>query len=144
MQACQRIDHRHWERQKERKLMHRPSSKDPKDTPKASGGNSGSPENSPEKRNNGKKGDKNKNQNNKPNSNNNHKKKDLDKVFTKDGKLTAEEKQRRIDKGLCSYDGQPHSFENCPNRPKTNQTHGRSATLLTVESEKNGPQPKNN
>lgn len=146
MEACQRIDHRYWERQKERKLMHRPSGKDSKDSSKSSDRNSGSSENSTEKRNNGKKGKRTKPQGNKPNanSNSNHKKKDLDKVLTKDGKLTAEEKQRRIDKGLCSYDGQPHSFENCPNRPKTNQSHGRSATLLPAESEKRDSQSKNN
>ena len=57
-------------------------------------------------------------------------KKNLDKVLNTEGKLTASEKARRSEKGLCNYCAGPHKIDNCPIRPQTT-----SARLASTQSE---------
>lgn len=51
----------------------------------------------------------------------------LDKVLV-NGHLTADEKKRRAEKGLCSYCAGPHQIDSCPSKPKSNNAPaGRAA-----------------
>ena len=52
----------------------------------------------------------------------------LDKVLV-GGKLTSDEKQRRLEKGLCNYCGGPHKLENCPAKPDSRSSSGRSSAV---------------
>ena len=54
----------------------------------------------------------------------NNKSKDLERVLV-GGRLTADEKQRRLDKGLCNYCGGPHKLDNCPAKPDGRAVTGR-------------------
>ena len=49
----------------------------------------------------------------------------------KDGKITAQERQHRVEKDLCLYcGGQGHKVNECPKKPSSSRTQARSAALL--------------
>jgi hypothetical protein len=43
--------------------------------------------------------------------------------------VSAAEKQRRRDKGLCGYCGGNHKYDDCSLRKKKDKTQGRAATV---------------
>lgn len=45
------------------------------------------------------------------------------------GRITADERQRRIDNNLCHYCGGPHRLDNCPKKPTSSKTNVRQATV---------------
>ena len=127
------IDNRYWERQREKKLSHRSahgastrtSSSDSRNTSsrdktRAKGDAKRPAKDRPAQRRSQdatgvvidirKKSSNDNKAQNKP-------RKDLDRILNKEGKLTAAEKQRRADKGLCSYCGGPHKLDVCPVKP---------------------------
>ena len=63
----------------------------------------------------------------------NKKSNNLDKVLV-NGRLTADEKQRRAERGLCSYCGGPHSLDHCPAKPDKSVSGRRVATPPSASS----------
>ena len=60
-------------------------------------------------------------------------KKDLERVLNQDGKLNASEKARRAERGLCNYCGGPHKIDDCPVRPKSNIPGRRARTSTSAQ-----------
>lgn len=116
IEAAQRIDNHHWDREREKKLLRsgKPST----------AGQSGAPSTRSPSEGHGK----NARRPYQPSNNSSehsHKpkvpKKDLTKVLTKENKLTPAEKARRLEQGLCTYCGGPHKLEDCHVKPATSR-----------------------
>ena len=136
MEASLKIDNRHWERQRERKLHPRGSSYfgtyKTADEPSAR-----KPSNAPHF------ADKNSRTSSPPVRTVTKPKKDLDKILNNDGKVNATEKQRRAERGLCNYCGGPHKIDDCPVRPKGNIPGRRAQSSALAVADSLSVQSKN-
>ena len=65
-------------------------------------------------------------------------KKDLTQVLTKENKLTATEKARRMEKGLCSYCGGPHKLEDCHVKPSTSRARSVRVATSSIDNSEQG------
>lgn len=109
-----KIDNRYWERQREKKLY-------PRATSRAVDSDSRPPSALPkDKRNFDHHRRSPAHTTRSPARPINAERKPLDRVLNKEGKLNASEKARRAEKGLCNYCGGPHKLEACPVRPQQN------------------------
>ena len=118
-----KIDNRHWERERERKLH-----------PRAANIHTASSNSAPRREQRStrepQRDSRSPRPTDRPQRTFDRPKKDLDRVLNQDGKLNASEKARRAERGLCNYCGGPHKIDDCPVRPKSN-TPGRRARTST-------------
>ena len=141
MEVSLKIDNRHWERERERKLHPRASN--------AHGAQTSAPSRKPFSSTTVvKKEQRTYAQPARPDQsssyNSSKPKKDLDKILNNDGKVNAAEKARRSERGLCNYCGGPHKIDDCPVRPKGNIPGRRAAASAAhIASDTSSGQAKN-
>lgn len=142
MSAAKKVDDRHWQREREKKLLSRATvtegnfskSSNPKRSSSRHDGTANKTEHqsSNQSKHNRNATTKPKSSSNfdrssKPSSTNKNNK-DLDKLLNKEGKLTSAEKARRAERGLCGYCGGSHSIDHCPIKPQASS--GRYAASV--------------
>lgn len=114
--ASKKVDDRHWERERERKLFH-PSNLSSKVKKEGSKTDRPSPE---------------------PSSMVEETTEDVEHLLTEEGKLQETEKERRKKLGLCNYCAGPHKLQDCPVRPPSNlrgvRTSLRGSKSITTAS----------
>ena len=151
VEASKKVDNRHWEREREKKLYsklhhstdsHAATAQKPKG-PYSPSNSYSRPSNTYSRPSNF--SSRPSNSFNRPNTSTSgsmdkNKKSDrpLDKVLTKEGKLTADEKSRRAAKGLCGYCGQPHPIEKCPVKPSTAHSRIASTDAAATSEQRSG------
>lgn len=118
-EAAKKVDDRHWERERERKLYSRGTKNDSDSTNKKSSSKSSPKSSRRNSDNKSSSSNHNKQSDSSKNTKFTSKKKDpsITKLLNDDGKLKADEKARRAEKGLCSYCGGNHKLEDCKRKP---------------------------
>jgi FtsZ-interacting cell division protein YlmF len=129
--ASIKIDNRYWERQNEKtnERSYDRKDKDAKDDKEHGKESSNDDRNKRHDRHNNKKRPR-YNKDRSPRSNDSSK---PDLPLNREGKVTNEEKQRRIDLKLCAYCGGKHKFEDCTIKPKANEKARQAVTTFTVQ-----------
>ena len=134
MLASKKVDDRHWDRERERKLYSRGSKDDAEPSNNKNKGSKSSKDssNSNSNSNSGSKdqksSSKDKSASNASNGASNKTNPALSKLLNSDGRLKAEEKAKRGEKGLCLYcGGAGHKVEDCTKKP--NAAKGNAAKV---------------